>query len=225
MIESWLERWREGRIGWHEEGGNASLKRHWSAGGRRVLVPMCGKSVDMLWLEDRGNEVVGVELSDIAARAFFEENALRYTIRQGKLPAYVAEDRDITIYCGDLFDFDEPGHTGWYDRGALVATPAEQRPDYARHIDALLSVFSEYGLESPGNGWIGRVPRYESVTSACAAAVQAEIDNAELYERIMKSTKRSRILTVFQNLHAASQQRHLSAFQRCEQRGSDCGET
>jgi thiopurine S-methyltransferase len=100
---------------------------------------MCGKSVDMLWLEDRGNEVVGVELSDIAARAFFEENALRYTIRQGKLPAYVAEDRDITIYCGDLFDFDEPGHTGWYDRGALVATPAEQRPDYARHIDALLA--------------------------------------------------------------------------------------
>jgi thiopurine S-methyltransferase len=100
---------------------------------------MCGKSVDMLWLEDRGNEVIGVELSDIAARAFFEENALRYTIRQGKLPAYVAEDRDITIYCGDLFDFDEPGHTGWYDRGALVATPAEQRPDYARHIDALLA--------------------------------------------------------------------------------------
>ena len=139
MTESWLERWREGRIGWHEEGGNASLKRHWSAGGRRVLVPMCGKSVDMLWLEDRGNEVIGVELSDIAARAFFEENALRYTIRKGKLPAYVAEDRDITIYCGDLFDFDEPGHTGWYDRGALVATPAEQRPAYARHIDALLA--------------------------------------------------------------------------------------
>ena len=125
MIESWLERWREGRIGWHEEGGNASLKRHWSAGGRRVLVPMCGKSVDMLWLEDRGNEVVGVELSDIAARAFFEENALRYTIRQGRLPAYVAEDR-----CRGI------GHRG---SGALVATPAEQRPDYARHIDALLA--------------------------------------------------------------------------------------
>ena len=112
MSESWLERWREGRIGWHEEGGNASLQRHWSAGGRRVLVPMCGKTVDMLWLEERGNEVVGVELSDIAVRAFFEENALRYTIRQGPLPAYVADERDITIYCGDLFDLDEPGHTG-----------------------------------------------------------------------------------------------------------------
>ena len=139
MIESWLERWREGRIGWHEAGGNASLRKYWRAEGRRVLVPLCGKTVDMLWLEEQGNSVVGVELSDIAARAFFEENSLRYTIRDGKLPAYTALDRDITIHCGDLFDFDEPGNTGWYDRGALVATPAEQRPAYAKHIDALLT--------------------------------------------------------------------------------------
>lgn len=139
MIESWLERWREGRIGWHEESGNASLKKYWRAEGRRVLVPMCGKTVDMLWLEEHGNSVVGVELSDIAARAFFEENELRYTIRDGKLTAYTALDRNIAIYCGDLFDFDERGHTGWYDRGALVATPAEQRPAYAQHIDALLA--------------------------------------------------------------------------------------
>ncbi len=138
MIESWLERWRVGRIGWHEEGGNASLRKYWRAEGRRVLVPMCGKTVDMLWLEEQGNSVIGVELSDIAVRAFFEENNLNYTIREGKLPAYVAEERNITIYCGDLFHFDEPGHDGWYDRGAFVATPAEQRPAYAKHIDALL---------------------------------------------------------------------------------------
>ncbi len=139
MIESWLERWREGRIGWHEEGGNASLKQYWKAAGRRVLVPMCGKTVDMLWLEEQGNSVVGVELSDIAARAFFEENGLQCTVREGRLPAYTAVDRDITICCGDLFAFDEPGFTGWYDRGAFVATPAEQRPAYAEHINALLA--------------------------------------------------------------------------------------
>ena len=139
MTESWLERWREGRIGWHEDGGNASLRKHWSTEGRRVLVPMCGKTLDMLWLAERGNEVVGVELSEIAVRAFFEENDLPYSVRRGRMPAYAADERDITIYCGDLFDFDEPGFTGWYDRGALVATPAEQRPAYARHIDALLA--------------------------------------------------------------------------------------
>jgi thiopurine S-methyltransferase len=139
MTESWLERWREGRIGWHEAGGNASLRKYWRGQGKRVLVPMCGKTVDMLWLEEQGNSVVGVELSDIAARAFFEENSLRYTIREGKLPAFAALDREITIYCGDLFDFDEASHTGWYDRGALVAIPAEQRPAYAKHIGALVA--------------------------------------------------------------------------------------
>jgi len=139
MIESWLERWREGRIGWHEAGGNASLKKHWNAAGRRVLVPMCGKTDDMLWLEEQGNSVVGVELSDIAARAFFEENGLQYTVRDGRLPVYSAGDRDISIYCGDLFVFGEPGFTGWYDRGAFVATPAEQRTAYAEHIDTLLA--------------------------------------------------------------------------------------
>ena len=139
MTESWLERWREGRIGWHEEGGNASLKKHWRAEGKRVLVPMCGKTVDMLWLEEQGNSVVGVELADIAARAFFEENGLHYTVVDSALPAYTAEDRDITIYCGDLFEFEDAGYTGWYDRGAFVATPAEQRPAYAERINALLA--------------------------------------------------------------------------------------
>ncbi len=139
MIESWLERWREGHIGWHEEGGNASLKKYWKARDRRVLVPMCGKTVDMLWLEEQGNSVAGVELSDIAARAFFEENGLQYTIREGRLPAYTAQGRDITIFCGDLFEFDERGFTGWYDRGAFVAMPAGQRPAYAAHINTLLA--------------------------------------------------------------------------------------
>ena len=71
MHENWLERWRVGRTGWHEAGGNQGLKRHWVAVGRRVLVPLCGKTPDLLWLEERGNAVTGVELSEIAVQAFF----------------------------------------------------------------------------------------------------------------------------------------------------------
>ena len=88
----------------------------------------------------------------------------------------------------------------------------------ARHIDALLRIFSRFGLTPPDNTWVGRVPHYESVASACAAAVQAEIDNAELYQRIMQATERQEILDVFQNLCDASQQRHLPAFRRCVER-------
>jgi len=89
----------------------------------------------------------------------------------------------------------------------------------ARHIDALLGLFLDYGLTPPDNDWTGRVPRFHDVRSACVAAVQGEIANAELYERLLESTENPEILDVYRNLMEASQQRHLPAFQRCLNRG------
>ena len=103
MHQSWLERWQEGRIGWHEDEGNACLKAHWRARGRRVLVPLCGKTPDMTWLAEQGNHVVGVELSSLAIAAFFDEQRIAYTVEDGNLPAYRSADGAITIYCGDYF--------------------------------------------------------------------------------------------------------------------------
>ena len=103
MTETWLDRWQEGRIGWHEASGNVSLKNHWRTSGRRVLVPLCGKSVDLRWLAEQGNEVVGVELSAIAVEAFFAEQELEDSIAAGDLLCYQARDADNTIYCGDFF--------------------------------------------------------------------------------------------------------------------------
>jgi len=89
----------------------------------------------------------------------------------------------------------------------------------ARHIDALLQVFNDYELTPPSNNWVGKVPRYENVQEACEAGVEAEIENGELYERIIKSTAQPDILAVYRNLRDASQERHLPAFQRCVERG------
>lgn len=137
MNEPWIERWKEGRIGWHEPNGNTSLHRHWEGTGCRVIVPLCGKTPDLLWLEERGNDVTGVELSEIAARAFFEENAIAYTRRDGPLPTYAANERRIAIHCGDFFEFNGSGYDACYDRGSLIALPAGVRPAYARHLDSL----------------------------------------------------------------------------------------
>ena len=41
-----------------------------------VLVPLCGKSLDMIWLAQQGHRVIGVELSDVAVESFFSENGL-----------------------------------------------------------------------------------------------------------------------------------------------------
>jgi thiopurine S-methyltransferase len=137
MNEPWIERWEEGRIGWHEPEGNASLHRHWRGMGRRVIVPLCGKSPDLLWLEERGNTVTGVELSEIAAKAFFEENGIAYTRREDAMPVYTANERRIAIHCGDFFEFSESGFDACYDRGSLIALPADVRPAYVRHLDSL----------------------------------------------------------------------------------------
>lgn len=137
MSEPWLQRWEEGRIGWHEPGGNRSLQRYWQPSDRRVLVPLCGKSRDLEWLEAQGNEVVGVELAEIGARAFFEENQLEYRREQGG--RFQAVDRRITIVCGDYFEFCDADFDAHYDRGALAALPPDMRPRYAAHTSSLLS--------------------------------------------------------------------------------------
>ena len=139
MNEQWLERWKIGRTGWHEPAGNRNLREHWAESGRRVLVPMCGKTHDLLWIEEKGNEVVGVELSEIAVRDFFAENELDYEPVAGALPGYRARERNITLYCGDFFAFEAEPFDAHYDRGALVALAPDLRRRYARHTTSLLT--------------------------------------------------------------------------------------
>src|SRR5690606_7289998 len=76
----WRQRWRDNKIGFHQERVLPLLEKHWPslglATGSRVFVPLCGKSLDMAWLAARGHRVLGVELSPIAVEQFFDENAL-----------------------------------------------------------------------------------------------------------------------------------------------------
>ena len=140
MEEPGLERWEVGRIGWHEPSGNRNLQAHWRWSGKRVLVPMCGKTRDLVWLEEQGNEVVGIELSKIAILAFFEENDLTFEHVDGSLPGYRAVERAISLYCGDFFNYaDGPAFDAHYDRGALVALHPDRRSRYAEHARSLLA--------------------------------------------------------------------------------------
>ncbi len=141
VTEPWLERWEQGRIGWHEPDGNAKLKRYWPNldNGSRVLVPFCGKARDLIWLANRGLDIVGVELSQIAVEAFFTEHGLEYEARDdGGLVSYRAHTHPITICCGDYLDFRSKPFDALYDRGALVAVPADERPRYVEHTKTLL---------------------------------------------------------------------------------------
>lgn len=89
----------------------------------------------------------------------------------------------------------------------------------ARHIEALCVLFHRYATPIPENPWIGKVKHYETVHDACLDGVEAEIENGEMYDRLLKMTDKRDILDVLRNLQDASVNRHLAAFRRCVERG------
>ena len=142
MTEDWLSRWREGRIGWHEVDGNSALRTHWPDLEKRsrILVPLCGKSPDLLWLAGQGYCVTGVELSEIAIRDFFEESAIHFECQVvDDQPRFHSRDPDITLVCGDYFQFSDRPFDAIYDRGSLVALPPGLRSKYVEHTNSLLA--------------------------------------------------------------------------------------
>ncbi len=139
MSEDWLDRWANGRTGWHESAGNAGLKAHWRGVAGSVLVPLCGKSPDLVWLAGMGHDVVGVELANVAIREFFSEQGLGYEFDDRKpLGRFTCTDAPITIFCGDYFELNVGPFDALYDRGALVAVDPARRADYVEHTKALL---------------------------------------------------------------------------------------
>lgn len=138
--EFWLNRWKNNEVGWHRSDANPLLIRHWpSLGitrGVSVFVPLCGKSLDMRYLESLGHPVIGVEFSEDAIHAYFDEGGekperaeLFYLTR--------FEGPMTTLYCGDFFDVSAPdilGVRAVYDRGALIALSEAVRPLYVDHM-------------------------------------------------------------------------------------------
>lgn len=86
------------------------------------------------------------------------------------------------------------------------------------HISSLKAVYDKYGVEIPGNEWLGTVSAPETLQEACAIGVTAEIENARLYkeELLPLVAEYPDIEGVFTNLMEASEQKHLPAFQKCD---------
>jgi len=141
--EFWLGRWEQGQIGWHQSAVHRALPAFWPAlgiaPGGRVLVPLCGKSLDMVWLHQRGHAVVGIDLSAVAARAFFEERGVPPSVASiGALERWTGGGYEFWV--GDFFSLTERELgpvAAVYDRASLVALPPEMRPRYCEHLRRL----------------------------------------------------------------------------------------
>lgn len=143
--EFWHERWAANQIGFHQSEIHPDLLGFFEkmapdrAG--RILVPMCGKSLDLLWLHGQGLEVLGVELVAQAVAAFFAENNL--ACQQGRDEGFVRHQwQSLQILGGDFFALANrhvERVTLVYDRGGLEALPPALRLRYVRHLRQLLA--------------------------------------------------------------------------------------
>lgn len=145
--EFWQKRWQEGRIGFNQSTVNPLLIEYFNrlnlTADSRIFVPLCGKSIDMVWLAAQGYDVVGVELVESAVKEFFSENRILYTIinhpRNPNIKYYhwQHENQKIEILVADIFSLsieDIDYIDAVYDKAALIALPADMRPDYSEQI-------------------------------------------------------------------------------------------
>jgi thiopurine S-methyltransferase len=140
----WLERWKLSDIGFHQPKVQPALALHWAGLGvaqdTAVLVPLCGKSLDLVWLAGQGYRIIGAELSELAVDAFFSEHGLTPDVKT--IDGFVVKSASAyELWCGDFFAL-RPQHVpaiqAAYDRAALVAMPPALQPRYAAKLAELL---------------------------------------------------------------------------------------
>ncbi len=151
-LDFWHDKWERMEIGFHLDKVNPQLQAYWPQvavpPGGAVLVPLCGKSLDLIWLRRQGWSVVGIELSEIALDALAQAFASELNLTLNK-----TDEDGRTLYRGDgvlliAGDFFSIRHD-WlqqqaggriaavYDRAAMVALPATMRAAYCRQMLAL----------------------------------------------------------------------------------------
>ncbi len=179
QADFWHQRWRVGKINFHQSEVNALLVAHLSslalAAGARIFLPLCGKTGDIGWLLAQSYKVAGVELSQLAVDALFTDLALTPEITAaGELLHYQAPGVDIFV--GDMFELSAEtlgAVDAVYDRAALVAMPAEVRAAYAGHLAGISGRAPQLLISYEYDQTLGDGPPF-SVTEGDIAGLYAE---------------------------------------------------
>jgi thiopurine S-methyltransferase len=198
-LDMWSEFWKIGRTGFHSAEVHDQLLKHgdWLLEGRpRVGVPLCGKSLDLVWLAERAQAVVGVELVAQAVQEFMVEQ--RYTPVRTELEGFTRwTTSGPTILQGDIFGLTGAG-TGplqaVWDRAALVAIQPSRRKAYVEKLVELLDAGSRillvcWDADRPADVGPPFRVRTEDVMSLYSPhgrveLVASEVLDAEAHERV-----------------------------------------
>ncbi len=168
-IDAWRERWQEGRISFHEGKPNALLEAHVDLlqGRKRVLVPLSGKSVDLVFLARHVEAVAGVEGVDLACSHFFADHDSEPVVesappfRRFRAAAPGAPLERIELFCGDFFEATRErvgAVDAVYDRAALIAVEPALRARYVDVVRRLLLPGARVLLVAPSYAVPGADP-------------------------------------------------------------------
>lgn len=117
--------------------------------GKSVFVPLCGKSLDLLYFSHFAFRVIGVDISEKPILQFFEENQRMYK-RIGN--RFISGN--LTILCCDFFSLTakELGPIDIiYDRASLAVLPPPLRIKYRQVLERLTPVGALNFLNTPEN--------------------------------------------------------------------------
>ncbi|XP_060082074.1 probable thiopurine S-methyltransferase [Ylistrum balloti] len=148
-VDGWQKRWTERKIGFHQEAVHPYWEKYMdnildNRENTNIFFPLCGKSVDIKWLSDKGHNVVGVECSAMALEEFFEEQKVEYTketAEEVKGSLFQSKDGKIKLYCCDIYDFNKDVAGQFdviWDRASLVAINRSDRVKYTDLLKGLM---------------------------------------------------------------------------------------
>ena len=156
-VKDWSNIWEINDTGFHLTSANPVLAKYekvFFSNHSRVFVPLCGKTVDLIYLADKGHEVYGCEFLEGPVKEFFRENDLDFTVSddvEGIGPVYKAKSKKIIIYLGDFFAL--KSHTigkfdAIWDRAAMTAVLPSKRADYVESIKNLITSHGKFLLNT-----------------------------------------------------------------------------
>lgn len=89
------------------------------------------------------------------------------------------------------------------------------------HVGATANLLVKRDVPVPPSTWSPTdVPGFASRTAACDVAVDAEIENTMMYDRLLLQSLPTDVERVFENLREASLEHHLPAYQSCASTGT-----
>ena len=157
----WLEKWNKNDIGFHKSDTHRFLKTHFNKlsvpENSSILVPLCGKSLDIEWFLKKKLNVIGIELSEKAVIDLFLNLKIVPKISE-QTNFKVYSSKGIKIFVGDLFELENkmiPLIKTVYDRASLVALPLEMRLKYYQKISELTNnatqILITFSYHKPNN--------------------------------------------------------------------------